>query len=47
MEESRDRLEDAVCAVKAAIGSGGFVPGGGSALLKASHKLEELIMDNM
>ena len=33
--ESRDRIEDAVCAVKAAIDSGGFVAGGGSALLHA------------
>ena len=33
--ENRDRLEDAVCAVKAAIESGGFVAGGGSALVHA------------
>lgn len=32
-DESRDRIEDAVCAVKAALRSGGFLPGGGSALL--------------
>ena len=32
-DESRDRIEDAVSAVKAALNSGGFVPGGGSALL--------------
>ena len=38
--ESRDRIEDAVCTVKSAIKSGGFVPGGGAALLHASRILD-------
>lgn len=41
-EESRDRIEDAVCAVKAALNEGGFVAGGGSALLRASFALDDL-----
>ena len=42
-EESRDRIEDAVCAVKAALNQGGFVAGGGSALLKASLALDRYV----
>jgi chaperonin GroEL len=42
-EESRDRIEDAVCAVKAALNQGGFVTGGGSALLKASLALNSYV----
>lgn len=38
MRERKDRVEDALNAVKAAI-EGGIVPGGGSALLQASEKL--------
>ena len=34
MNESRDRIEDAVCAVKCALEQG-YVTGGGSALLHA------------
>jgi chaperonin GroEL len=41
IQESRDRLEDAVCAAKAAIESG-YVPGGGVALLRASNSLHKL-----
>jgi chaperonin GroEL len=41
IQESRDRLEDAVCAVKAALESG-YVPGGGVALLRASNCLQDL-----
>lgn len=39
LREKGDRLEDAICATKAAIEEG-FVPGGGSALFKISKELE-------
>ena len=42
-EECRDRIEDAVCAVKAALNQGGFLAGGGCALLNASHVLDQFI----
>lgn len=42
-QECRDRIEDAVCAARAACDQGGFVAGGGSALLHASKKLNELL----
>ena len=38
-DESRDRLEDSICAVRAALKSG-YLPGGGSALLHVSKKLK-------
>ena len=39
LKEKRDRVEDAICATKAAIKEG-IVPGGGIALLNASQSLE-------
>lgn len=42
-QECRDRIEDAVCAARASIECGGFVVGGGSALLHASKKLTDLL----
>jgi chaperonin GroEL len=39
LKEKRDRVEDAICATKAAIKQG-IVPGGGIALLNASNHLE-------
>jgi chaperonin GroEL len=39
LKEKRDRVEDAICATKAAIKEG-IVPGGGIALLNASDKIE-------
>ena len=44
MSECRDRIEDAVCAVQAAI-KHGFVVGGGCALIHASSVLEDLAKD--
>ena len=44
-EESRDRIEDAVCTVKAAINEGGFVAGGGTALLQASLALDQFLTE--
>ncbi len=41
LKEKRDRVEDAICATKAAIKEG-IVPGGGIALLNASQKLSPL-----
>jgi len=38
MTECRDRITDALCAVRAALDSG-YVAGGGSALLHASNNL--------
>jgi chaperonin GroEL len=43
--EKKDRIEDAVCATKAAIEEG-IVPGGGSVYIGASTKLEFLIDGN-
>ena len=39
LKEKRDRVEDAICATKAAIKEG-IVPGGGIALLNASQQLQ-------
>ena len=39
LKEKRDRVEDAICATKAAIKEG-IVPGGGIALLNASFNLK-------
>merc|ERR1712187_1036869 len=44
--EVKDRLNDALCATRAALEEG-IVPGGGSALLHAARKLEGLKMDNI
>lgn len=50
LKEKADRIEDAICATKAAIKEG-IVPGGGIALLNASHGIdtfsvgEEILMD--
>lgn len=41
VSECRDRIEDAVCAVHAAL-KHGFVAGGGSALIHASSGLKQL-----
>ena len=41
----KDRLDDALCATRAAV-SEGIVPGGGSALLYCSQKLEALDLKN-
>lgn len=43
--EVKDRLDDALCATRAAV-SEGIVPGGGSALLYCSQKLEALDLQN-
>ena len=43
--ELKDRIQDALCATRAAVDEG-IVPGGGSALLYASKKLNELKGDN-
>jgi len=44
--EIKDRLNDALNATKAALEEG-IVPGGGSALIYASKKLEDLKLDNL
>jgi chaperonin GroEL len=46
VNEIKDRLNDALCATKAALEEG-IVPGGGTALLYASKKLEGLKLDNL
>ena len=52
LKEKADRIEDAICATKAAIKEG-IVPGGGIALLNASHNIdtfsigEELLLDSI
>ena len=43
--EKKDRIEDAVCATKAAIEEG-IVPGGGSVYIRAIEPLSELRYDN-
>jgi chaperonin GroEL len=43
--ELKDRIQDALCATRAAA-EDGIVAGGGSALLYASHKLKDLKGDN-
>ncbi|NIQ14605.1 MAG: chaperonin GroEL, partial [Candidatus Dadabacteria bacterium] len=40
LKEKQDRVEDAICATKAAIKEG-IVPGGGVALLNAALKIKE------
>jgi chaperonin GroEL len=52
LKETADRVEDAICATKAAIKEG-IVPGGGIALLNASHNIdtfstgEEILLDSI
>jgi chaperonin GroEL len=52
LKEKADRIEDAICATKAAIKEG-IVPGGGIALLNASHNIdtysvgEEVLLDSI
>merc|ERR1719343_1235226 len=46
VNEIKDRLNDALCATKAALEEG-IVPGGGTALLYAAQKLESLKLDNL
>ena len=52
LKEKADRIEDAICATKAAIKEG-IVPGGGIALLNASHIIdsfsigEEILLDSI
>jgi len=46
VNEVKDRLNDALCATKAALEEG-IVPGGGTALLYASKKLEALKLDSL
>ena len=52
LKEKADRIEDAICATKAAIKEG-IVPGGGIALLNASHNIdtfslgEEILLDSI
>ena len=45
VSELKDRIQDALCATRAAIDEG-IVPGGGSALLFASKKLDSLNGEN-
>lgn len=45
MKEKKDRVDDAVCAVRASL-SEGFLPGGGTALLRLSKELNDLKVDN-
>lgn len=46
LREKGDRVEDAVCATKAAI-EGGILPGGGTALLRAARRLDlAMVPDN-
>ena len=52
LKEKADRIEDAICATKAAIKEG-IVPGGGIALLNASYNIdtfsvgEEILLDSI
>jgi len=46
VNEVKDRLNDALCATKAALEEG-IVPGGGTALLYAARKLESLKLDSL
>merc|ERR1711953_484266 len=46
VNEVKDRLNDALCATKAALEEG-IVPGGGTALLYAAKKLDALKLDNL
>ena len=45
MKEKKDRVDDALCATRAAIEEG-IVPGGGVAYIRASEALEGLKGDN-
>jgi len=45
VNELKDRINDALCATKAAVAEG-IVPGGGSALLYASKELRKIKLDN-
>merc|ERR1712209_196766 len=46
VNEVKDRLNDALCATKAALEEG-IVPGGGTALLYATSKLDGVKLDNL
>merc|ERR1712151_1227245 len=46
VNEVKDRLNDALCATKAALEEG-IVPGGGTALLYAAKKLEDVKLDSL
>ena len=46
VNETKDRLNDALCATKAALEEG-IVPGGGTALLYATLKLEGVKLDSL
>merc|ERR1712113_676058 len=46
VNEIKDRLNDALCATKAALEEG-IVPGGGTALLNATRKLKALKLNNL
>jgi len=46
VNEVKDRLNDALCATKAALEEG-IVPGGGTALLYATRKLDDLKLDGL
>jgi len=46
VNEVKDRLNDALCATKAALEEG-IVPGGGAALIHASRKLKDLRLDSL
>lgn len=46
VNEVKDRLNDALCATRAALEEG-IVPGGGAALIYASRRLEDLKLDNL
>merc|ERR1712217_11621 len=46
VNEVKDRLNDALCATRAALEEG-IVPGGGTALLYASRKLNDLKLNNL
>merc|ERR1719384_2722039 len=46
VNEVKDRLNDALCATRAALEEG-IVPGGGAALIYASRKLNGMILDNL
>mmetsp|Transcript_29857 Transcript_29857/g.79460 ORF Transcript_29857/g.79460 Transcript_29857/m.79460 type:complete len:587 (+) Transcript_29857:75-1835(+) len=46
VNEVKDRLNDALCATKAALEEG-IVPGGGTALLYAARKLKDLKLDSL
>ena len=45
LRERRDRIDDALCATKAAV-AGGYLPGGGSALVKCLNQLKPQNLDD-